>query len=148
MNQGGWQQSLREFARNSLESYLRPGESEFLGLETGVCFPHKFLGMGSPVEASEAVFKHNCAKQERTEFWWGRWPRRNREFCIARRASSPQAGPVSTLAWHIGVTDSTCEVWRFSQVGGEKRRKRKQTSKQKCVFGCCERTEAELETGM
>lgn len=81
------------------------------------------------MEASEAVFKHNCAKQERTEFWWGRWPRRNREFCIARRASSPQAGPVSTLAWHIGVTDSTCEVWRSSQVGGKKKKK-KETNKQ------------------
>lgn len=92
-------------------------------MRLGCVFPTSFSGMGSPVEASEAVFKHNCAKQERTEFWWGRWPRRNREFCIARRASSPQAGPVSTLAWHIGVTDSTCEVWRLSQVGGGKEEK-------------------------
>lgn len=131
MNQGRWQQPLREFARNSLGSYLilYLGNQSSWGLRLGCVFPTSFSGMGSPVEASEAVFKHNCAKQERTEFWWGRWPRRNREFCIAWRASSPQAGPFSTLAWHISVTDSTCEVWRFSQVGGKKKKKKK-TNKQ------------------
>lgn len=76
------------------------------------------------MEAPEGVFKHNCAKQGRTEFWWGEWPRLLEEqsilYCVEGLKSSG-----SSLSWHISVTDSTCVVWRFPQVGGEKKKKKK-----------------------
>lgn len=87
------------------------------------------------MEASEAVFKHNCAKQERTEFWWGRWPRLLEKQSILHCMEGLKSAG-STLSWHIEVMGFACMVWRFPQA--EKKKEEKE-NKQKCVFGYSKR---------
>lgn len=58
-------------------SYLGPGESESLGLKTGVCFPTSLQEWDSDLMGwwpREGQCSDGVVAQGRTVFWWGGGP--------------------------------------------------------------------------